>query len=109
MPTTQGRKEAGPGPRLISHETRIKTARNGRVSGALDDGPTIGKKGDLIIAGPEFQDKVRMPHLAVRMQRAAQRREIHRALLFMNLNRVPSAQRDARSPLATKMHKLALA
>src|SRR3954470_9110829 len=51
---------------LDTDKTRIKTTRDSRVGGSLDDGSAIGEDRDLVIVGPELQDEIRMSHFAMR-------------------------------------------
>ncbi len=51
--------------------TRVKTSRNCRIHGALNDGPAIRKERHLELLLPEFEDKLVMTNPAVRLQALA--------------------------------------
>src|SRR5437868_12174432 len=109
MPTTQGRIEAEPRAWLSAQEAGVKAARNGGIGSALDDGAAVGKKCDLVIVWPEFQYKIRVTNPAVGPKRTIERNEIHGTLAFVNLDRIPATQSDARPTLTAQMEEVTLA
>ena len=59
--------------------------------------------------GPELQDEIIVPHLAMRFQPLAHFREIDRPVALVNLHRVSPAKCDVGSAFAFEMDKIALA
>lgn len=94
---------------LTSHIPRVQTSRHGGVAGAFDDGPPVRKQSHLIRLRPELQNKIIVPHCAVRLQALAHLGEIDGAMAFMNLHRVAAAQRDVGASLAGEMREVSLA
>ena len=86
----------------------VQTARNRRVRRSFDDCPAVGKQGHLVGLMPEFEDKLIVPHRAMRPQTSRHLGEVDRTLLFMNLDGISAAERDVRPPLSRQVDEVSL-
>ena len=69
---------------------------------------TIGEQRHLVGLVPELQDEIIVADFAMRAQPPVHLCEIDWPLPLMNLDGIPSAQRDVRPPLARKMNEVTL-
>lgn len=74
---------------LISYKSGIKTARNGGVGCAFDDGTSVREERDLIRLAPELQDKIIVLYGPVGLKPCAHLSEVHRPASLMDLDGVP--------------------
>ena len=103
-----GREEGGD-RRSASDESRIKAARNGGITGALDNGTAVGKQRHLVRFVPELQDEFIMADGTVGLEAAIHFREVDRASALMDLHGIPAAKRDVRAPFTREVDEVALA
>ena len=91
---------------LAPHKPRIQASRDGLVRSALDDGASVGKQRHLIRLTPEFEDKIIVFHLAMRLKTHRHFSEINRAVALMDLDRVSAAQGDLCPAFSGKIGEL---
>ena len=76
---------------LCTDKSGIQTACDGSIGCAFDDGAAVRKERQFVGLAPEFQHKVVVPDLSVRLQAERHFAEVHRALSLVNLDRIASA------------------
>src|SRR5579864_7110419 len=85
----------------------IETARDGRISGAFDDGAAIGKNSELVGIDAGADREIVGADGRERRQAAGQIGQIHGTKALVNLDRVAAAQADGRAALSRKMDEIA--
>ena len=93
---------------LAAYKPGIQAARNGRVIGAFDNGPAIGKERDFIRIAPELQHKRIVLDLAMMSQTAGHLGKVHGTAALMDPHGISSAKRDLRAALTRQMDELML-
>ncbi len=74
-----------------THKSSVQAARYRGITGSLDDGPAIGKKGHLIGITPELQHEGIVLDGAVVPQSRRHLSKIHWPVALMDLHGVPAA------------------
>src|SRR5579864_8578656 len=90
---------------LTAYKTGIQAARYCRIIRAFDDGPAVGKKGHLVRIAPEFQHESIVFDRAMCAEPRGHLGKIDGAMTFVDLNRVPAAQRNLRAALTRQMNE----
>ena len=72
----------------------IETAGDGDIGRALHQRPPVGEKSNRIVASLKTQQELVEVHFSMRFQAALHLGKIYRAMMFMDLHRISSAQRD---------------
>ena len=91
-----------------THKSSVQAARYRGITGSLDDGPAIGKKGHLIGITPELQHEGIVLNGAVVPQSRRHLSKIHWPVALMDLHGVPAAHGDLRPAFARQMNELPL-
>src|SRR6185437_3934034 len=86
----------------------VQAAGDACIGCSLDDGPAVRKQGEFVGIAPELQDKVVMFDCPVGLKAGAHFDEIHWPVALMNLDRIPAAHSDLRTPSPGQMDKVML-
>src|SRR5262249_52636503 len=90
----------------VAYVSCIETPSNCCVRRAFDDGSPVGKQCHFVRFMPEFQDELVVPHFSVRTEAVCHLGEIDWALPFVNLDGIPTAERNVRTTLPFKVDNL---
>lgn len=88
-------------------EAGVQTTGQGDVRGPLNNGPSIGKKGQCVLSALEAQEQVIGPDLSVGLETGFEFAEIDRTAMFVDLHGITSAKSDVRTALAAQMQEVA--
>ena len=87
--------------------SRVKSARDGGVFGAFEDGTTVGEDGHFIGSDTKAKKKIILAHVVHNGGQAQFKSvEIHGAACFVNLHGIAAAQSDVRLGLAIEKRKI---
>src|SRR5450631_4241109 len=91
--------------RLTPHVTGVQTPRDRRVSRAFDDGSAVREERHLKRLFPELQHEGIVTHAAVGLQALTHFAEVDRAIVLVNLHRVPPTQGNVRTAFCGEIRK----
>ena len=89
-------------------KTRIQAAGKSDVRRPLYQRATVGEDGDGVVSALETQQKLVEIYLSMGFQAAPHLGKVNRPIVFMDLHRIPAAQRDLRTVLSPKKGKIPL-
>src|ERR1700733_13008715 len=84
----------------------IETASDGHVGCPLHQRPPVGEKCNRILPPLKTQQKPVKVYFSMRFQPALHLGKIYRAMMFMDLHRIPPAQRDLGTILSAQVGKI---
>src|SRR5580704_9942883 len=93
---------------LTANKACIETAGNGHIGGALHQRAPVREERDRIPTSLETQQKPVEVNLSVRFQAALHLGKVNRAMMFMDLHRIPAAQRDLGTVFSPQISKVTL-